>query len=66
MRPTALLIYGVPVRRRGSGGNAAGTVIKEGRWRWIACGTVDGIDIGDGTEMTSACVGNKDGLLLVP
>ena len=65
MRPTALSICGVRVRRRGRGGDATGTAIEEGRWRWIACGNLDGIGIGEGTKVTFACVGNKDGLLLV-
>ena len=52
--------------RRGSGGDTEVTVIKEGRWRWVACGNLDDMAIGDGTKMASASVGNKDGLLLVP
>ena len=66
MRLTALSICGRPLRSKGNGGDAGGTVIKEGRWRWIACGNRDGMGIGDTTLMTSACVGNKGGMLLVP
>ena len=53
------------MRRRGRGGDATGTAIEEGRWRWIACGNLDGMGIGEGTKVTFACVGNKDGLLPV-
>ena len=54
------------MRRRGSGGDAETTVIKEGHWRWVACGNLDGMGTGDRTTMASASVGNKNGLLLVP
>ena len=46
-------------------GTPVGASSREGRWRWIACGNLDGMGIGDTTEMTSACIGNEDGILLV-
>ena len=38
------------MRRRGSGGDAERTIVKEGRWRWVACDDRDGVGTGDGTK----------------
>ena len=51
--------------RTGSSGDAAEFVTKEGAGdRGLA--VMDGIDMGDVTKRTSACVEDKDGLLLIP